>query len=132
MAAITRVANSDRTLNIVGDSLRNADGGSRQAEVKLCRVGEPVELLRKAGGRHDPPGVAVISCRGVQLGHLKAEQARWIGTRMDEGAPIPAIIERIDGGTPDRPNFGIAIRLNVDGITPTAPRRSFLDRLLRR
>ena len=76
--------------------------------------------------------VAVISCRGVQVGNLKAEDARWVDERMEYGTPMPAIIERINGGTPDRPSLGLTIRLNIDGITPIARRRGWFDKLLDR
>ena len=124
--------NSDRTLNIVGEGVPNPDGGQRQAEIKRCQVGEPVELRRETGKRYDAHAVAVISCRGIQIGYLKAEHARWIGGRLDKGSPMPAIIERINGGTPDRPSLGVSIRLNVEGIPPTPARRGWLDRLFGR
>ena len=124
--------NGDRTLNVVGDSFCNANGGQRQVEISFCHAGEAVGLRRARGSHRGMKAVAVISCRGVQVGNLKAEDARWVDERMEYGTPMPAIIERINGGTPDRPSLGLTIRLNIDGITPIARRRGWFDKLLDR
>lgn len=112
---------NDRTLNIVGESYRNPDGSSRQAEIRRLRVGERVELRRQPENPHDPMAVAVHGARGPQIGFLSSDHARWIGGKIDGGYPVKAIIERINGGVPGKPSLGVCIRINYDGDDPQLP-----------
>ena len=86
-------------LAVVGESFVNDDGTARQVEIKRCRVGEPVKLLREPDNPHDPGAVAVLSMRGVQIGNLSRE-AGWVAAAIDAGRPFKAQIEAING----RPN----------------------------
>jgi hypothetical protein len=122
----------DYTLNIVGESYRNPDGSSRQDEIRRCKPGEPVELRREPDNRHDNMATAVISVRGVQIGYLSSAHAQWIGGKIDQGSDVKAIVERVNGGRPDAPSFGVCIRVNYDGDEPTLPRRPGLLRLFGR
>lgn len=108
----------DYSLNIVGESYRNKDGSSRQKEIKLCRPGERITLVREPDNKHDPEAVAVYSSRGVQVGYLSADHCSWIGEKIDKGREVRAIVERVNGGTRDKPSVGLLIRLNYDGEEP--------------
>ncbi len=118
---------NDWSLNVVGESYRNPDGSSRQTEIARCRAGEAVILTREPDNRHDTNAVAVHSARGVQIGYVAAEHARWIGGKIDDGHRVLALIERIHGGTKGKPSRGVLIRLNLEGEQPAKP--SFMRRL---
>jgi hypothetical protein len=111
----------DWSLNVVGESYKNSDGSSRQAEVQRCNAGELIVLRREPQNRHDPDAVAVYSCRGVQVGYLSSDHAEWISACLNKGRNVRAIVERITGGTNDRENYGIVIRVNYNGAVPTLP-----------
>jgi hypothetical protein len=123
----------DYSLNIVGESFRNPDGVRRQDEIRRCRPGERVSLQREPTNKHDPMATAVVSARGVQIGYLCREHARWIGGKIDKGEACRAIIERVHGGRADRPSFGVLIRVNYDGEDPDRPAKAegWVARMLR-
>lgn len=121
---------NDFSLPIVGEGFENTDGSSRQLELERCVPGEPVRLVRQPDNRHDHMAVAVFSCRGVQVGYLARERAAWIGSKIDRGYDVRAIVQRVRGG-PGR--LGLVIRLNLEGDDPelpgTLPSFSVLNRL---
>ena len=122
---------NDWSLNIVGESFKNSDGSSRQAEIVRCRPGERIELRREPNNRHDANAVAVHTARGVQIGHIARDQSRWIGGKIDKGVHVIAIVERVHGGEPGKPSRGVLIRVNFDGERPDQPaQRGWLARLL--
>ncbi|HEX8382438.1 MAG TPA: HIRAN domain-containing protein [Sphingomonas sp.] len=121
---------NDRSLNIVGESFKNTDGGSRQAEIKRCRPGERVELVREPGNKHDEMAIAVLSARGIQIGYIASDHAAWLAPKLDRGDRVPAIVERINGGEPGKPSLGVCIRVNWRGEEVKKPgRRGLLARL---
>lgn len=105
-------------LRVVGSAYPNPDGTSRQAAIKDCWPGERVELVREPENPHDHLAVAVYSPRGVQVGYLGRDRAAWVAPKMDRGADVRAIVERVrSGGPPDAP-LGMVVRLNMQGHWP--------------
>lgn len=107
----------DYSLNIVGESFRNPDGSSRQAELKRCKPGERIELRREPDNPHDADAVAVYSARGVQVGYIASAHAEWIGGQIDRGKPTQAIVECVKGGGKGE-KLGLVIRVNYHGAAP--------------
>jgi hypothetical protein len=102
------------SLHVVGVPFPNRDGSNRRFEVHLCAPGEPVTLVREPKNPADPRAVAVRSARGVQIGYLSAERAPWFSAMLAEGRPLTAIFQA-------RTPHGAAIRVALDGATPTLP-----------
>lgn len=85
------------SLAIVGIPYANKKGAPpRSFELAVCAPGEPVELRPEPKNPADQRAIAVYSCRGIQLGYLKAERAWLIGRIMAEGREVRAIFQGLD------------------------------------
>lgn len=105
---------NDFSLPACGEFYENEDGTSRQDELRCCSSGEMVELRREPDNPHDAMAVAIMSARGVRLGYLARERAAWIGSKIDRGYDVRAIVERVKGiDLPGSP-LGLVIRINMD------------------
>lgn len=105
---------NDFSLPAIGERYDNEDGSSRQAELALCRPGEPVRLVREPENPHDRMAVAVFSCRGVRVGYLKRDRAVWIGSKIDKGYDVRAIVERVKGSHLPEATLGLVMRVSMD------------------
>jgi len=112
---------NDFSLPARGERFDNEDGTSRQEELARCRPGEPVRLVRQPENPHDPAAVAIISARGVQLGYIPADRAVWIGSKIDRGYDVRAIVERVKGSHLPGAVLGLVIRINMEGDGPELP-----------
>jgi hypothetical protein len=112
---------NDFSLPAIGERHDNDDGTSRQVELALCRPGEPVRLVREPDNPHDRMAVAVISCRGVKVGYLKRDRAVWIGSKIDRGYDVRAIVERVKGSHLPSASLGLVMRVSMDGEEPELP-----------
>jgi hypothetical protein len=110
---------NDFLLPAVGERYDNEDGTSRQDELRLCQRGELVSLVREPDNPHDRMAVAIVSARGVKVGYLGRDRATWIGSKIDRGYDVRAIIERIKGAHLEGAPLGIVLRLNMEGDEPT-------------
>ncbi|WP_347270193.1 HIRAN domain-containing protein [Rhizorhabdus histidinilytica] len=110
---------NDFRLAARGERYPNADGSSRQDELRRCARGERVNLIREPANEYDPAAVAILSCRGVQLGYLAAEHASWIGSKIDRGYDVRAVIERVKGAHLEGATLGLVILINMEGEDPT-------------
>lgn len=110
---------NDFRLAARGERYPNADGSSRQDELARCRPGEALQLLREPTNEHDPSAVAIFSCRGVQLGYLSADHAGWIGSKIDRGYDVRAVVERVKGAHLEGATLGLVLLLNMEGDDPT-------------
>lgn len=99
-----------RSLAIVGANYPNKRGPTRRFEIELCVPGEPVTLHREPKNPADSRAIGVYSCRDVQLGYVRAEDAQLIGNYMARH-DIRAIFEM-------KHSFGCFIRLTFDGSEP--------------
>lgn len=105
---------NDFSLPAVGTWYDNADGSSRQAELARCQPGEEVTLQREPENEHDHMAVAIISARGVQVGYLGKEKAMWIGSKIDRGYDVRAIVERVKGAHLPGSSLGLVVRVSMD------------------
>lgn len=116
---------NDFRLAARGERYANPDGSSRQDELARCRPGERLQLVREPTNPYDPSAVAIVSCRGVQVGYLSADHAGWIGGKMDKferdgiGYPVRAMVERVKGAHLDGAVLGLVMLLNMEGDDPT-------------
>lgn len=104
-----------------GEAFDNEDGTSRQAELRNCLPGEVMYLVREPENPHDRMAVALVSARGIRVGYLRRDRAVWIGSKIDRGYDVRAIVERVKGAhLPDAP-LGIVVRVNMEGDDPELP-----------
>lgn len=108
----------DFRLPACGERYDNEDGTSRQAELARCEPGDLIELVREPDHPHDPRAVAVFSARGIRVGYLSRDRAVWIGSKIDRGYDVRAIVERVKGATLPHSPLGLVMRLNMDGEAP--------------
>jgi len=112
---------NDFSLPICGERYDNEDGSSRQEELRRCSPGELITLVREPLNPHDHMAVAVYSCRGVQVGYLGRERACWIGSKMDRGYLVSAIVHRVKGIHLPGATLGLVLRFSMDGDEPELP-----------
>lgn len=117
---------NDFSLPACGEWYENEDGTSRQAELRLCERGEIVDLVREPDNPHDALAVAIFSARGIRVGYLSRERAMWIGSKIDRGYDVRAIVERVKGAHLEGATLGLVIRLSItppgeDGEPPELP-----------
>jgi hypothetical protein len=101
------------SLAVVGADFLNKRGPTRRFEIRLCKPGEPVKLVPEPKNPADPLAIAVLSCRDIQMGYVRAERAQFIGTAMRR-AGVKAIFQRAEP-------FGCTIRVSLDGSEPILP-----------
>lgn len=118
----------DFSLPACGEWYDNEDDGtSRQLELAECRVGEKLELVREPNNPHDPRAVAIFTARGIRVGYLNRDRAGWIGSKIDRGYDVRAIVERIKGRGIEGSALGLVLRINMDGEEPALPRRNMVS-----
>lgn len=109
---------NDFRLAAVGTWYDNDDGSSRQAELRQCARGEPIEFRREPDNPHDPAAVALVSRRGVKVGYLGRERAGWIASKIDRGYDVRAIVERIKNAHIEAATLGLVVLVNMEGDDP--------------
>lgn len=112
---------NDFSLPACGEFYENEDGTSRQEELALCQPGDWLQLVREPDNPHDSLAVAIITTRGVRVGYLRRDRAMWIGSKIDRGYDVRAIVERIKGARLAGSTLGLVMRLNMDGEEPELP-----------
>ncbi|MBB5712892.1 HIRAN domain-containing protein [Sphingomonas xinjiangensis] len=117
---------NDFSLPACGEGYENEDGSSPQEELARCWPGEIVDLVREPGDPHDPLAVAVVSMRGVRVGYFRRDRAQWIGSKIDRGYDVRAIVEGLKGGHLKEAPLGLVMRVSIaapgeEGEPPEAP-----------
>ena len=112
---------NDFSLPACGEQFENEDGTSRQEELAQCIPGEVVDLVREPDNLHDRMAVAIMSARGTRLGYLQRDRAAWVGSKIDRGYDIRAIVERVKGSHMPGALLGLVIRVNMEGDEPELP-----------
>ena len=102
------------SLVIVGADHPNKDKSNRRSEILWSSPGEEVHLVPEPKNPVDPQAVAVFSCRGIQIGYVRGEQAQLIGSYLARGRVTAAVFQ-------DRHEKGAVIRLGLDGEAPVLP-----------
>lgn len=105
-----------RTIAVVGAGYLNRDGSNRQFAIRMCDLGEQMELRPEPRNKHDERAVAVFSARGKQIGYLPAERSPQIVKMIGEGREVRAVFQ-------EETEFGAAIRVAFDGDEPVLPER---------
>jgi len=111
---------------VVGVTRQNHDGSDRQEIARGCRGGERLTLRREPDNPQDANAVAVFRANGEQVGYLSAGVAEQLAPLLDAGAPVTAEVSEVTGGTPDKPTYGVNIRIHDDnapaaGAAPAVP-----------
>lgn len=104
---------NDFSLPACGEWYDNDDGTSRQEELSRCETGDPLALIREPDNPHDPMAVAVFTARGIRVGYLSRERAGWIGSKMDRGYKVAAIVERIKSKHLPGSALGLIMRVSM-------------------
>ncbi|HEX8669752.1 MAG TPA: hypothetical protein VF727_15410 [Allosphingosinicella sp.] len=94
---------------LVGETLDNEDGSSRQEEVALCHVGESVHFVLEPDERVDAL-VTVLSARRVRIGGVGPGNG-WLPRMLEQGVPVSGFIESI-GRTMDG-RLGIVLEVST-------------------
>ncbi|NVD43504.1 HIRAN domain-containing protein [Qipengyuania atrilutea] len=126
---------NDFSLPICGSQYENEDGTSRQEELALCAPGDRLELKREPDNPHDPMAVAVLTERSVCVGYLNRVRAGWIGSKIDRGYDVRAIVERVRGRSMKGVPLDVILRINMDGENPELPdsgMQTLVDQVLMR
>lgn len=108
-----------RSDRVAGVSFKNTDGTRRQQIIRwFCREGMELHLRHEPSNEHDKNAVAVyvlkkgwIFRRLYQIGYLVREDARDVVKHLDAGGYYEAVIEKVFGGTRDKPIWGVAYRI---------------------
>jgi hypothetical protein len=103
------------SLVIVGIDYPNDDKSrsNRRMELMLTAPGDPIDLRFDSRNAHDENAIAVFSQSGIQVGHLSAERAPWIGKRM-QSEDFSAIFQALDGNV-------AYLRIRFGGGVPRLP-----------
>lgn len=102
-------------VTVAGESFQNEDGRSRQKIIAALAPREIVTLALEPNNRFDKRAIAVFSKRG-QIGYVaKADASHpYLFERLREGRQVNASILNIIGGTPDKPNRGVWLDVDID------------------
>jgi hypothetical protein len=111
----------DFNSKVVGVTRHNHDGSDRQEIARACSGGERLTLRREPDNPQDANAVAVFRGNGDQVGYLSAGVAEQIAPLLDAGAPVMAVVSEVTGGTPDRPTYGVNIRIHDERDGDGAP-----------
>lgn len=103
------------SLDVVGADHLNKDKSNRRFEILLCQAGEPLDLIPEPKNPADPQAVAVFSCRGVQIGYVRADRAQLIRSYLSRGRITDAIFQRAS-------QAGAIIRIGLDGEVAALPK----------
>ncbi|MGE4324260.1 MAG: HIRAN domain-containing protein [Sphingobium sp.] len=101
------------TIGIVGESHKNSDGTSRQAEIKRCNDGDFVDLRKEPDNPHDKLAVAAISENGRCIGYISRDQNEWIGQKIDDGKIASCRIHAIIGGEKGKSSRGVLLSVRI-------------------
>lgn len=120
------------TLGLAGESFDN-----RQSEIRKCRQGEVVRLIREPSNQYDANAIRCESSRGAVIGMISSENASWLAPRMDRGDSVRATIREICS-RPGKPHKGVVIDCHLNGgdtsspvtSSPQVAQRGFWSKLL--
>lgn len=102
------------SLDIAGLDYPNKKGPPRRFELAMCSPGEPVVLEPEPNNPADPQAVAIYSCRGIQLGYVRADRAPLIRTYLSRARITAAVFQCIT-------YRGALVRIALDGAELRLP-----------
>jgi hypothetical protein len=74
--------------------------------------------VREPDNPHDPRAVAVFTLNNIRVAYLRRDRAAWLGSKIDRGYDVRAIVERIKGASLPDSTLGLVVRINMDGEDP--------------
>lgn len=85
----------------------------RQDAVSRCRAGETIQLVRNPSNTHDPNAIEVHA--GEQIGFIPRDEFKNLVLYLDSygNDSVKAIIDKLIGGTDDKPTVGVIIDIRV-------------------
>ncbi len=105
------------SIGVAGEAQKNPDGRPRADEIRRCRAGEPVSLIREPANRYDRNAIRIDSARHVCIGYIPRDTAEWLAPRIDNGKGVSAIIQSINQKSGTR-NVGVTLSLATNGEDP--------------
>jgi hypothetical protein len=99
--------------NVLGVSLANEDGTSRQEIIARCSRFERLVLEREKGGRRDPDAIRVCRENGEQIGRLPPEISSEIVARRAASCRCEAYIRDFPGGERSSKTRGVSLWIVV-------------------
>jgi hypothetical protein len=111
MSAVEAIRHFPAT--VLGVSLANEDGTSRQHIIARCRRFERLVLEREKGGRRDPDAIKVCRETGEQIGRLAPEIAAEVSAKRAQGCRCEAYIKDFPGGERTSKTRGVSLWIVV-------------------
>lgn len=119
-----------KIFDLEGEAQVNADGVSRQEELRRCIPGEPVHLRLRASDGISPADILVLTSRRVPIGRLTRKSAVLLAPFLAAGRPYRAKLHCLRGGLPHYPLYGARISIAWDR-RPDHPHRPLDQEQLR-
>ncbi|MEQ8629545.1 HIRAN domain-containing protein [Ekhidna sp.] len=95
---------------VVGVSLNNADGSSRQEIIKReVEEEDKLKLASEPDNPYDPNAVKVLSTHGNQIGYLNKEMAETIKPAIDNQTEIHVTAKWVNG----EKMLGVGLRIEL-------------------
>lgn len=95
---------------VVGVSLSNADGSSRQEIIKReVEENDKLNLAAEPDNPHDPNAIKVLSKHGNQIGYLNKEMAATIKPALDNQTEIHVTAKWVNG----EKMVGVGLRIEL-------------------
>jgi hypothetical protein len=91
-----------------------------------------VLLVREPENPHDRMAVAVFSCRGIRVGYLRRDCAVWIGSKLDRGYDVRAIVRQVKGSHLPGAALGLVMRVIMNPDVADEPDLSQLGAPVRK
>jgi hypothetical protein len=92
---------------VAGVTYPNTDGSERQEIVKRCKSGERLILRHESDNAYSEFAVQVLRENGEQLGYVPEYLAERICQELESGYLVEGFLNRVTGGTSDRPTCGV-------------------------
>ena len=103
----------------------------REKEQKLpwdeFRAGDLLILEREPTNEFDKNAVKVIWSRGIHIGYIPKQTAISVSELIKDGHKLYAKINEITGGTDDKTNKGINIKIFSRGVVPRTDDDHYLE-----
>jgi len=77
--------------------------------------GDKLDLVREENNQYDKNAIQIHS-KGRQIGFVKADAARSLAPRIDEGEEFICLVEQVTGGSGVKENWGCNISLESTSI----------------
>lgn len=98
---------------VVGTTKINENNVSRQSILQKCKRHDPIELRREKMKNY--PNAIGIWTQFGRIGYIAEDENEELAEMLDDGQKIRYChIKKLTGGTPDKPNLGCVIELEIE------------------